>query len=159
MELLSASWHEISEDTIESANETNNFSETLQNENNVWDLYIERVDINNIAFYDYVNVDESLEVEKTINERIIANLLNQNTNNSELSESTDEEMQIISEELEENDVSFSDAIKALDTFKRFISTNNFKDKVSENISFLENELLDFNMDINNVENKITDFFK
>jgi hypothetical protein len=80
-------------------------------------------------------------VEETINERsIIANLLNQNTNNSELSESTHEEMQVISEQLEENEVTFSDAIKALDTLKRFIWTNNFKDKVSQNISFLENEL-------------------
>jgi len=49
--------------------------------------------------------------------------------------------------------------KALDTLKRFISTNNFKDKVSENISFLENELLDFNMNMNNVVTKITHFFK
>ncbi len=80
-------------------------------------------------------------MEETINERsIIANLLNQNTNNSELSESTHEEMQVISEQLEENEVTFSDAIKALDTLKRFIWTNNFKDKVSQNISFLENEL-------------------
>jgi hypothetical protein len=57
----------------------------------------------------------------------------------------------------EKKVKFSKAVEALDVLKRFVWTNNFKESVSENLHFIENEVLDYNIFKNNIQTKITDF--